>query len=163
MEHHLGSAQGTGPPPVPQESTASIHQASFAWWAVITNALPPPRRARALGTAPKPQAEGQTGDGPGGRHKGGFKAFVALKSPSLDARKHSNGLCRHLALWSGTPGSVAVDLTTHSTSPHPIAPSLGPPDNTPPQHPTEMVLQSAQGRVESGAVTFQSVIFDREA
>lgn len=117
MEHHLGSAQGTGPPPVPQESTASIHQASFAWRAVITNALPPPRRARALGTAPKPQAEGQTGDGRGGRHKGGFKAFVALKSPSLDARKHSNGLCRHLALWSGTPGSVAVDSTTHSTSP----------------------------------------------
>ena len=26
-----------------------------------------------------------------------------------------------------------------------------------------MVLQSAQGREESGAVTFQSVIFDREA
>lgn len=57
---------------------------------------------------------------------------MASKKTSLDARKPSNGLCSHLALWSGTLGSVAADFTTHSTSPAILLPPSAPPDNTPP-------------------------------
>lgn len=99
-------------------------------------------------------------DGPGGRDKSGFKASVALKKTSLEARNRSHGLCRRLALRLGPLGSVAEDSATHPALPASAA--LPWPLQTP-HHPHGPPPAAGDRQRLAGAVTFHSVIFDSGA
>lgn len=65
--------------PKDHKSAASVNHAKSTLQTAVGNALPPLRRARALETAPKPQAAHHTRPGLAGSGEGGFRAYVALQ------------------------------------------------------------------------------------